>query len=191
MAPRCMRWAALRLEASIACLCWRADWLPFVRPTIRRTFDVLHGLWADEPGFLAVSAGRLLGVPAVVSLLGGELVALPEIGYGGQLSRSNRWLTGQALRHAHAVTTGSELLREIAAPCVGRGRLAVQPLGVDTHLFCPAQPDRVPESVMSSGRRVQAASCGLARADQGPGHPVAFRGACRKAASWGTLARAR
>jgi glycosyltransferase involved in cell wall biosynthesis len=111
-------------------------------------FDVLHGLWADEPGFLAVSAGRLLGVPAVVSLLGGELVALPEIGYGGQLSRSNRWLTGQALRRAQVVTTGSELLREIATPYVSHGRLAVRPLGVDTHLFCPAQPDIVPEDVL-------------------------------------------
>lgn len=111
-------------------------------------FDVLHGLWADEPGFLAVSAGRLLGVPAVVSLLGGELVALPEIGYGGQLSRSNRWLAGQALRRAQAVTTGSELLRVIAAPYVGRGQLTVQPLGVDTLLFCPAQPDPVSESVL-------------------------------------------
>lgn len=112
-------------------------------------FDVLHGLWADEPGFLAVSAGRLLGVPAMVSLLGGELVALPEIGYGGQLSRSNRWLTGQALRHARVVTAGSELLREIAAPCAGRGRLVVRPLGVDTDLFCPAQSDRVPESALA------------------------------------------
>ncbi len=112
-------------------------------------FDVLHALWADEPGFLAVSAGRLLGVPAVVSLLGGELLALPEIGYGGQLGRSNRWLTGQALRHAHVVTAGSELLREIAAPYAGRGRLVVRPLGVDTHLFCPVQPDGVAESVLS------------------------------------------
>ncbi len=50
-------------------------------------FEVLHGLWADEPGFLAVRAGRLLGVPAVVSLLGGEMVAFPEIGYGGQLGQ--------------------------------------------------------------------------------------------------------
>ncbi len=111
-------------------------------------FDVLHGLWADEPGFLAVSAGRLLGVPAVVSLLGGELVAEPEIGYGGQLSRSNRWLAGQALRRAQVVTTGSELLQEIATPYVGHGLLAVRPLGVDTHLFCPAQPNTVPESVL-------------------------------------------
>ena len=112
-------------------------------------FDVLHGLWADEPGFLAVSAGRLLGVPAVVSLLGGELVALPEIGYGGQLSRLNRWLAGQALRRAQVVTVGSELLRKIAAPYVGRGRLAVQPLGVDTQLFCRGVSGRVPESVLS------------------------------------------
>lgn len=114
----------------------------------RARFDVLHGLWADESGFLAVSAGRLLGVPAVVSVLGGELVAFPEIGYGGQLSRSNRWFAGQALSRAQAVTTGSELLREIAAPYAGRGLLAVRPLGVDTHLFCPAQPDEVSENVI-------------------------------------------
>jgi glycosyltransferase involved in cell wall biosynthesis len=102
-------------------------------------FDVFHGLWADEPGFLAVAAGRLLGVPAVVSLLGGELVALPGIGYGGQLSRINRRLTGHALRGARTVTAGSRSLAELAAAFVDPGRLVVLPLGVDTHLFCPAQ----------------------------------------------------
>ena len=56
-----------------------------VRRHRRRPFDVLHGLWADEPGFLAVAGGRLLGVPSVVSLMGGELVGLRDIGYGGQL----------------------------------------------------------------------------------------------------------
>ena len=111
-------------------------------------FDVLHGLWADEPGFLAVSAGRLLGVPAAVSLLGGELVALPEIGYGGQLSHINRWLTSQALRRAQAITTGSELLREMAAPHAGRGRVAVLPLGVDTRLFTPPRPGDVSQDVV-------------------------------------------
>src|SRR5262245_50711825 len=73
----------------------------------RRPFDVLHGLWADEPGFLAVAAGRLLGTPAVVSLLGGELIAMPDIGYGGELSRINRWLIRPARRGAARVTAGA------------------------------------------------------------------------------------
>src|SRR5689334_9944450 len=38
----------------------------------RSPFAVLHGLWADEPGFVAVTAARLLRIPAVVSVMGGE-----------------------------------------------------------------------------------------------------------------------
>ncbi len=53
-------------------------------------------------------------------------------------------MTGQALRHACAVTAGSELLWEIAAPYVAHDRLAVLPLGVDTRQFNPAQPDKAP-----------------------------------------------
>src|SRR5690606_4402269 len=36
-------------------------------------FDVLHGLWADEPGFIALIAGKLLHTPVIVSLMGGEM----------------------------------------------------------------------------------------------------------------------
>jgi glycosyltransferase involved in cell wall biosynthesis len=100
----------------------------------------MHGLWADEPGFVAVTAGRLLGVPAVVSLLGGELVGLRDIDYGGQLSRANRLLTAQALRRAARVTAGSQSLRALARAWVDPARLVTQPLGVDTTLFTPAPP---------------------------------------------------
>jgi len=47
-------------------------------------FDVLHAFWATESGLLAAVAGRMLGVPTLVSLAGGELVALRDIGYGDQ-----------------------------------------------------------------------------------------------------------
>ncbi|MFQ5340970.1 MAG: glycosyltransferase [Anaerolineae bacterium] len=103
----------------------------------RRPFDILHGMWADEPGFIAVAAGRLLGVPAVVSLLGGELVGLPDIGYGGQLSLISRWLTRVALRQATQVTAGSAYLRRLARPLVPPDRLLPIPIGVDTDLFHP------------------------------------------------------
>jgi hypothetical protein len=46
----------------------------------RQPFDVLHAFWATESGLLTAIAGRLLHVPTLVSLAGGELVSLPAIG---------------------------------------------------------------------------------------------------------------
>lgn len=101
-------------------------------------FDLLHGLWADEPGFLAATTARAIGIPAIVSILGGELVGFPDIAYGGQLSRANRWLTARALAAADRVTVGSGFLFEMALASVGSGatdRLTLWPVGVDTAMF--------------------------------------------------------
>ncbi|HYN88316.1 MAG TPA: glycosyltransferase [Ardenticatenaceae bacterium] len=106
----------------------------------RSRFDLLHAFWADEPGMLVALASRLLGVPAVVSLAGGELARLPEIGYGGQLRAVERAKTRLALRFAERVTAGSHSLLGLARPHVGAGRaekLRYTPLGVDLDLFSP------------------------------------------------------
>lgn len=100
-------------------------------------FDLLHGLWADEPGYVATSLARRLGVPSVVSALGGELIDLPDIGYGGRRSRLNRWLAGRALARADRVTTGSTFLERIVAGQVDASRLTRLPLGIDPDLFRP------------------------------------------------------
>jgi glycosyltransferase involved in cell wall biosynthesis len=104
-------------------------------------FDVIHGLWCDEPGFVAAAASLLTGTPALVSVMGGELVGLPDVGYGGQLNRANRLLTRVALRRAALVTAGSEYQRKITARFVPAGRLATAPLGVDLDLFHPHRDD--------------------------------------------------
>ena len=106
-----------------------------------RPFDVLHGLWADEPGFVAVLCGYLLDTPAVVSLMGGELVNLPQINYGHQLSRSARWMVNYSLRHAEHITVGSQTLKTKALSHVDPSRLSITPLGVDTTLFSPGESD--------------------------------------------------
>jgi glycosyltransferase involved in cell wall biosynthesis len=95
-------------------------------------FDVLHGLWAAPPGLLAALAGRRLGVPAVVSLAGGELAALPEIGYGVGLRLRGRLQVALALRLAARVTGGS---RYVLAPLAGRRAACWVPLGVDAARF--------------------------------------------------------
>ena len=104
----------------------------------RRRIDVVHGLWADEAGAVATIAGRLLRRPVVVSLMGGELAALADIGYGAGLGRGGRWTTAISLRGADLVTAGSEaalrsvLERRPGAPVV------LAPLGVDLAVFRPA-----------------------------------------------------
>lgn len=122
-------WRRAPLLAQVALAVWREH--------RQAPFDRLHGLWADEPGFLAVTLGRRLGVPAVVSVLGGELVALPDLGYGGQLSRLNRWLVQQALRRADVVTVGSQTLADLVRARLPDVSPVLWPLGVPTALFRP------------------------------------------------------
>ena len=106
----------------------------------RRPFDVLHAFWANETGAVTAIAGRWLGVPSIVSLAGGELAALRDIGYGGQLASSERVKVRTALRLANVVTGGSQSILTLAVPWLS-GRPAQQilwlPFGVDTELFTP------------------------------------------------------
>ncbi|MFN8621969.1 MAG: glycosyltransferase [Chloroflexota bacterium] len=107
-----------------------------------RPFDLLHGFWADEPGAVAVLSGRVLGVPAVVSLMGGELAAIEDIGYGAALGRGGRWTAKVALRGASIVTTGSATLFRSAASVAPGVPLRMVPLGVDLATFHPGPDPR-------------------------------------------------
>ena len=60
-------------------------------------FDVVHGLWGDPAGQLAVRAGRRLGRPAIATCDSGEFEALPSISYGSQRSVRGRAAIAEAL----------------------------------------------------------------------------------------------
>ena len=107
----------------------------------RSPFAVLHGLWADEPGFVAVTAAWLLRIPAIVSIMGGELLAMRDIGYGGHLAVSNRLLSAVALRGATYVTAASTQATEFARPA-RRLRMTRLVWGIDPCLFEPCGPAR-------------------------------------------------
>ncbi|MGE5721092.1 MAG: glycosyltransferase family 4 protein [Sphingomonadales bacterium] len=81
----------------------------------REHFDVVHGFWAAGPGLVAVSFGRIVGVPAVLTLPGGDLTALADIGYGGRLTWRGRVWTRLALAGATAVIVPSGWMAEKAA----------------------------------------------------------------------------
>jgi glycosyltransferase involved in cell wall biosynthesis len=118
---------------------WRSTLDVLRREHRRRPFDVVHAFWATESGLLGALAGRLLRIPTLVSLAGGELVALPEIGYGDQRAPWERLKVRASLRLASLVSAGSNLLLQLAERHVGRPKLRRAPLGVDLELFHPAE----------------------------------------------------
>lgn len=118
-------------------------------------FDVLHAMWADETGLVAVWAGHRLGVRVMVSLAGGELARLPEVDYGLQRGRFSRWIVGQALEGADRITTACGSIERLIGergyrvPAERRRRVY---LGVDRGLFHPdATTPRLPKRLIQVG----------------------------------------
>lgn len=99
--------------------------------------DVVHGLWASVSGLVAVLAARRHRVPSLVHVAGGELVAFPDIAYGGALGRGGRLIGRAALRGADRVTVATDWMADHVR-AAGHRVDAVVPLGVDTARFRPA-----------------------------------------------------
>jgi glycosyltransferase involved in cell wall biosynthesis len=105
--------------------------------------DVVHGFWASVSGLVAVLAAKRYRVASLVHVAGGELVAMPDIGYGGALGRGGRLIADVTLRRATEVTVASHWLAEMVRH---RGyRIdGIIPLGVDINRFTPAPEQAVP-----------------------------------------------
>jgi glycosyltransferase involved in cell wall biosynthesis len=111
--------------------------------TLRRehalgAFDVVQSIWAGNHALLAVAFGRLSRLPALVHVAGGELVAIPDIGYGGAQSPWSRMRETAVLRAAAAVTAASlPMLAALELRGVSADRL---PLGADLSVWQPQAP---------------------------------------------------
>lgn len=118
-------------------------WLDALRTLHRlhkeKPFDILHAMWADETGLIAVWAGRLLGIHTVVSIAGGELARLDDINYGLQRGAFSRWIVGQSLKADRVIAACSYIrdLIQTAGYHIPEDRIHMIVLGVDTEVFHP------------------------------------------------------
>ena len=60
-------------------------------------FDVIHGIWGDPAGQLAVRMGKRFRRPVIVTCDSGEFEAIPEIDYGSQRTSRGRRAIDEAL----------------------------------------------------------------------------------------------
>jgi glycosyltransferase involved in cell wall biosynthesis len=104
----------------------------------RAPFDLVQAIFSGSCGFLAVAMAKWLGVPSLVHIGGGELVALREIGYGGRLSLRGRLREALVLRAADAVTAASAPIID-ALHALGLQAQRI-PLGVDLKQWPPLAP---------------------------------------------------
>ncbi len=103
-------------------------------------FDLVHAIWSGNCGLAAAAAGRLLGIPSLVHVAGGELVSMPDIGYGGVQTRRGRLREALVLRGVSAVTAASA---PVIDALLRRGIRAHRvPLGVDLKSWPPRDPAR-------------------------------------------------
>jgi glycosyltransferase involved in cell wall biosynthesis len=111
----------------------------------RGRFDLLHGVWA-RPGVVASAAGRALRRPVLLHLVGGDVAAVPEIGYGMQRSLRGRLQVRFATSLSSHVTANSGYAVRLAA---ARGVTAERVAwGVSLAEWPPAPPRRRhPEAV--------------------------------------------
>jgi glycosyltransferase involved in cell wall biosynthesis len=104
----------------------------------RARFDAMHAFWAGSCGVVAAIARLTLGLPYVLHLPGGDVVRLPEIGYGGLLGWRGRMLTRVAVAGAARVVAPSDFaVARAAAVGIRAERL---PYGVALDRWPPVPP---------------------------------------------------
>jgi glycosyltransferase involved in cell wall biosynthesis len=94
--------------------------------------QILHGI-GQSPAVVATAAARVLGIPSVVSLIGGELTSLPHIDYGEFRTAKARAFMQIPLRYADAITVASQFMQKRVQS--HGSRADVLPFGIDTRRF--------------------------------------------------------
>lgn len=103
-------------------------------------FTAIQAVWSGSPGLVSVLAARILRIPCLVHVAGGELVGLRDIVYGGSLSWRGRLRERATLRAATTVTAASKpMIEALAARGIDARRV---PLGVDLNVWPPREPRR-------------------------------------------------
>lgn len=125
-----------------------------VREHRRAPFDLIHAVWAAPPGALAALLGAVLRIPVLLRLTGGDLAALPDIGYGQRATFRGRCWLRLALAGASHVVVPSGAMQE-AARTLGI-RAERLPWGVAVDRWPPRTPR--PQRLGSAARLLHVGS---------------------------------
>jgi hypothetical protein len=97
-------------------------------------FDLVHAIFSGSCSLIAVAAAKLLRLPSLVHVAGGELVALHEIDYGGRRLWKGQFCGAVVLRRADVITASAPIIESLQALGLKAQRVS---LGVDLQAWPP------------------------------------------------------
>jgi glycosyltransferase involved in cell wall biosynthesis len=108
----------------------------FIFDHFRRRYSLVHAFWAYPAGLLSVIISKLVRIPCMVTIQGGEGARIPSIAYGNMINPVVRKLTLWTCRHATCLTSISHFLaNEIRRHGLKRNDIIVIPFGPDINTF--------------------------------------------------------
>ena len=101
------------LSSSSTWLALKFCWL-FFRHHQKEKYDLIHCIWGFPAGFWGVLMAKILGIKSIVSLQGGETIAIPALNYGNMLHFKTRFGTRWACKNATQTTTLTHFQKNLA-----------------------------------------------------------------------------
>ncbi len=100
------------------------------------SFQAVHGFWVLPGGLLAVLVGKIFSIKSIVSVLGGDAIALKEINYGQLRNPFSRRLIFFTLKYADEVNALTNyLVNNLRQAGFTRDGIRIIPWGIDTKMF--------------------------------------------------------
>jgi len=108
-------------------------------------YCLVHGFWAFPAGFLAVMLGKLLRIPSIVSLQGGEAACVPQIRYGNMFHPRLKKITLWTCRRAGELTALTRFQeQELRRFGLEREGIRIIPYGAEAQFYPPGEKKLLP-----------------------------------------------
>jgi len=116
-------------------------------------FSIIHGFWIMLQGIVAVFAGKLLNIPSIVTLPGGDITYIPAIRYGSLSNHIKIMMSRWCVQHASRVVTLTRYQQTIMKQRgLVRSHIAIFPFGINLARFqFHPHPFAVPLQLMYIG----------------------------------------
>lgn len=103
---------------------------------LREPYRLFHAFWAYPAGTIIVLIGKLVKVPSLITIQGGEAAAISHLGYGNMLKPFLKRITLWTCEHATGLNSVSRfLLQGLSRHGLRRSDASINFFGADRKLF--------------------------------------------------------